>query len=115
MSSFRTLWKVLDLKRFFKQFMEKIQLLIYFLERSSPGHMRRYCCYFLVDIALQMTLIKYLLSETTGGIDEKVTGETRRLKFSNAKVLTTDAAHTPIAPAFLLLFDVLVCFFFWRI
>ena len=33
------------------------------------------------------------------------------MKFSNAKFLTTDAAHTPITPPFLLLFDVLVRFF----
>ena len=29
------------------------------------------CCYFLVKTALQMTLIKYLMSEAAFGIDEK--------------------------------------------
>ena len=46
---------------------------------------RALCCYLFVEKALQMTLIEYLLPETTGGIDNKVNGETTDQKFSNVK------------------------------
>ena len=74
---------------------------------SEKAISRALCCYFLVDAALQMTLIKYLLSEATGRIDEKVTEETTDQNVSNAKFLITDAAHTPMTTPFLLLSSVL--------
>ena len=74
---------------------------------SEKAISRTLCCYFLVDAALQMTLIKYLLLEATGRIDEKVTEETTDQNVSNAKFLITDAAHTPMTPPFLLLSSVL--------
>ena len=49
---------------------------------------------------------KHLLPEATLGIDEKATEEISDQNFSNAKFLTTDAAHTPITLPFLLLFGV---------
>lgn len=63
-----------------KQFMEKIQLTIYFLERLSPEHFER---------------VKYRLLETTGGINEKVTEETTYKNFSNATLLPV---QQPILP-----------------
>ena len=42
----------------------------------------------------------YQLPETTGRIDEKVTEETTDQNFSNMKLLTTDAPHTPMTPSF---------------
>lgn len=64
----------------FKQFIEKIQLPIYFPERLSPEHFER---------------VKYLLPETTGGINEKVTEETTYKNFSNA---TLFPVQQPILP-----------------
>ena len=61
---------------------------------SGTAIFRRLCCYFLVKTALPMTLIKYLLPEAALGIDKKATEETADQNFSNAKFLTTDAAHT---------------------
>ena len=61
---------------------------------SGQAFSRAFCCHFLVDAALQMALIKYLLPETTGGIVEKVTEETKDQISSNAKFLTTNAALT---------------------
>ena len=61
---------------------------------SGKAFSRAFCCHFLVDTALQMALIKYLLPETTGGIVEKVTEETKDQISSNAKFLTTNAALT---------------------
>ena len=40
---------------------------------SGKAISRALCCYFPVDTALQMTVLKYLLRETSGGIDEEVT------------------------------------------
>ena len=57
-----------------KHFMEKIQF-------SWKAISRELCCSFLVDTALQMTLIKYLSSEATGSLDEKVTEEIADQKF----------------------------------
>ena len=42
---------------------------------SEKAISRALCFYFLVKIALQMTLIKYLLPEAALGIDEKATEE----------------------------------------
>ena len=64
------------------------------------------CCYFLVETALWMALINYLLSEAAAGIDEKATEEISDQNMSNTEFLTTDAAHTPMTPPFLLLFGV---------
>ena len=44
-------------------------------------------CHFLVDAALRMKLIKYLLPETTISINEKVTEETAEQIVSNATLL----------------------------
>ena len=74
---------------------------------SEKAISRALCFYFLVKIALQMTLIKYLLPEAALGIDEKATEETADQNFSNKKFLTTGAAHTPMTPPFLLFFGVL--------
>ena len=49
---------------------------------SGKAISRGLCCYFLVSIGLQMILIKCLLPEATGGIDEKVTEETTVQNFS---------------------------------
>ena len=67
---------------------------------SRTAIFRGLCCYFLVKIALPMTLMKYLLPEAALGIDEKATEETADQNFSNAKFLTTDAAHTPMTSLF---------------
>ena len=61
---------------------------------SGKAISRALCCYFFVEAALQTALTNYLLPETTGHIDEKVTEEITDQKFSKAKFLTTDAAHT---------------------
>ena len=58
----KTLWKVLHLKRFLKQFMEKNTATHTF---SRKAIFRTLCCYLLVNRALQMTLIKYLSPEPT--------------------------------------------------
>ena len=76
--------------------MEKTELPICFFGKAIS---RAFCCYFLVDTALQITLIMYQLPETTGRIDEKVTEETTDQNFSNMKLLTTDAPHTPMTPS----------------
>ena len=52
---------------------------------SGKAIFKTLCCYLLVDTALQMTLISYLLPETTAGIDEKVTEETIDQNVSNVK------------------------------
>ena len=52
---------------------------------SRTAIFRGLCCYFLVKIALPMTLMKYLLPEAALGIDEKATEETADQNFSNAK------------------------------
>ena len=52
---------------------------------SGKAISKTLCCYLLVDTALQMTLISYLLPETTAGIDEKVTEETIDQNVSNVK------------------------------
>ena len=64
--------------------MEKTQLHICLLGKTIS---RALCCHFLVNTALQMKLIKDLLPETTGGINEKVTEETTDQNFSNATLL----------------------------
>ena len=50
-----------------------------------------------------MTLIKHLLPETTSSINEKVSEETTDQNFSNAKFLTSDAAHTHMVPPFIII------------
>ena len=101
-------WNVLNVllwERFGSSGLEKVFETVY--EKNRITHMffvkaisRAFCCYFLVDTALQITLIMYQLPETTGRIDEKVTEETTDQNFSNMKLLTTDAPHTPMTPSF---------------
>ena len=69
---------------------------------SGKAISRALFCYFLVNTALQMTLIKHLLPETTSSINEKVSEETTDQNFSNVKFLTSDAAHTHMAPPFII-------------
>ena len=70
---------------------------------SRKAISRALFCYFLVNTALQMTLIKHLLPETTSSINEKVSEETTDQNFSNVKFLTSDAAHTHMVPPFIII------------
>ena len=97
------------MKRFLKQFMEKKTVTYLFPGKAICRGLR---CHFLVDTALQIiyqVFIKYLLPEATGGIDEKVTEETTDQNFSNAKFLTTYAAHISMTPSFR------YCLSFWDV
>ena len=62
---------------------------------SGKNIRRRVCCYLYVDAALQMTLIKYLLLETTGGINEKVNYRSKFFSFSISVMgqCVTDKLH----------------------
>ena len=97
------------MKRFLKQFMEKKTVTYLFPGKAICRGLR---CHFLVDTALQIiyqVFIKYLLPEATGSIDEKVTEETTDQNFSNAKFLTTYAAHISMTPPFC------YCLAFWDV
>ena len=97
------------MKRFLKQFMEKKTVTYLFPGKAICRGLR---CHFLVDTALQIiyqVFIKYLLPEATGGIDEKVTEETTDQNFSNAKFLTTYAAHISMTSSFR------YCLSFWDV
>ena len=51
-------------------------------------------CHFLVDTALRIKLIKYLLSETTVGINEKVTEETADQNVSNETLVHFESHYS---------------------
>ena len=68
-----------ELKNVFETVYGKSTITHMFSGKNIPGGL---CCYLYVDAALQMTLIKYLLLETTGGINEKVNCRSKFFSFS---------------------------------